>query len=497
MSKGFWILFASILASSLVFIDGTVVSIALPIMQTQLHASASDAQWVVEGYTLILGSFMLLAGALADRYGRKRIFIIGVSLFALASMWVGLSPSIGMLLVARVFQGLGGTLLAPASLAMLGAHFQGEERGKAVGTWSALTAVAATIGPVLGGVIIDHFSWRWVFFLNAPLAALVLYAAFVHVDESKDESAAPHLDIAGSALITLALGGIVYAFIAGGAQGWKEPQVYGAAIAGVLLLIAFIFTERGSPNPILPLKLFAGRTFSGVQAMTLLLYAALGGLFYFLPFVLIRVYHYSGTQAGLTSLPFIILMVALSRFSGALIYRLGAKMLLTIGPIVTACGFALFAVLPHDLSYWAAFFPGQCLVGLGMGLTVAPLTTTMMEAVKEHRIGLASGINSAVARIAGLLAIAVLGALLAAVFNVALTARMDAAHLGSAQRDAVNAQRQFLTGATLKNPQSETTLLLAYDDGFRAVAWGCAVLAVCSGLLSALLIEKKPTPVDV
>ena len=495
MSKGSWVLLATILASSLVFVDGAVVSIALPVMQVQLHASTSEAQWVVEGYTLVLGSLTLLSGALADRLGRKRLFLAGVALFACASLWVGLSTSIGMLLLARVVQGLGGTMLAPASLALLGAHFQGEERGKAVGTWSALTSLASTIGPVLGGVIVDHFSWRWVFAINLPLALIVFVAAMKHVDESRDEGVSGRLDFLGSALITAALGLVVYSFILAQTLGWHDAEVLGTMAAGCAAFALFYLTERTVRNPILPLALFAGKTFAGVNVLTLLLYAALGGLFYFLPFVLIRVDRYSATRAGLALLPFVVLMVLLSRKSGALTYRFGAKLLLTAGPLLAAGGFLLFVWLPGS-EYWTAVFPGQVLIGAGMGLAVAPLTTTMLESVAERHVGLASGINSAIARIAGLLAIAVLGLLLTSVFNQRLDRRMNDARLSAAEQTLVNAQRPYLAGATLAQPRLEELVLHSYDDGFRVVALACALLAAAGGLVSALLIEKKPVPVD-
>lgn len=495
-SSGFWVLAATILGSSLVFLDGAVVSIALPVMQVQLHASSSDAQWVVEGYTLVLGALMLLCGALADRYGRKRVFLSGVIVFALGSLWCGLAGSIPVLLAARVVQGIGGTMLAPASLALLGAHFKGEARGKAVGTWSALTALAATAGPLAGGVIVDHFGWRLVFDINLPLAAFIVVLTLLHVRESRDEDAAGRpLDVAGSALITVALGTIVYAFIQAGNTGWRDPKVLAAALTGPACLAAFVAVELRVRNPIMPLTLFAGRTFAGVNLLTFLLYGALSGAFYYVPFVIIQADGYSATFAGLAMLPFVVLMIALSRTSGALVYRFGSRLLLTVGPAIVACGFALFAVL-SGTSYWRTLFPGVLCVGVGMGLTVAPLTTTMMESVAQHRVGLASGINNAISRIAGLLAIAVLGVLLATVFNARLTARLDSARVAPQQRAAINAQRVNLAGAKLADPASRRLVLDAFSDGFRGVAFSCAFLAALGGLSSALLIEKRPKPVD-
>jgi len=479
----------------LVFIDGSVVAIALPIMQTELHASGTDAQWVVEGYTLVLSGLMLLCGALADRYGRKRLFITGAIVFAAGSVCCGWAPTINFLLAARILQGLGGTMLAPASLALLGSHFSGAERGRAVGTWSSLTAVAGTIGPVAGGVIIDHFSWRCVFFLNVPLAAAVIAAAFVHLKEVRDEEAARRLDVAGSLFITLALTGVVYAFIDAGMAGWRNAPVIGAMSGGVLSLAAFIVVELRVSNPIVPLALFAQRTFAGVNLLTFLLYAALSGLFYYLPFVLIRVGSYPATNVGIAMLPFLILLVALSRTAGAMTYRFGAKTLLTIGPLISAAGFALFAIV-HGTAYWSAVFGPMALFGVGMGITVAPLTTTMMESVPSQRVGLASGINNAVSRVAALLAVAVLGVVLSAAFNRSLDARLDRLHASMRQRAAVDTQRVRLAGAQMSDPRLQRSMLEAYEDGFRTVAWGCSVLAAGGALCSLLLIEQRPKKAD-
>lgn len=495
-SSGFWVLLATILGSALVFLDGAVVSIALPVMQVQLHASSSDAQWVVEGYTLVLGALMLFCGALADRYGRKRVFITGVVIFAIGSLWCALSPSIGMLLAARVLQGIGGTMLAPASLALLGSHFEGAERGKAVGTWSALTAVAATVGPLAGGVIVDHFGWRPVFYINLPLAAAIVLVAMIHLKESRDEAQGSNLDVTGSALITVALGTIVYAFIEAGITGWSNPKVLSAAVAGPLCLMLFLFVETRVGNPIMPVKLFSGRTFAGVNLLTLLLYGALSAMFYYLPFTIIQVDGYSATFAGFVMLPFVVIMVALSRMAGGLVYRFGARLLLTTGPSIVAFGFLLFA-LGRGANYWTSIFPGILLVGLGMGITVAPLTATMMESVAAHRVGLASGINNAVSRIAGLLAIAILGAVLSAVFNATLDKRLESANVPAAARAQVDAQRVNLAGTSVREPALRNMVTSSFADGFHVVAFGCAILCALGALSAAVLIEKRPRPVDV
>ena len=485
-ASGRWIVAATVLGSSLVFIDSTIVAIALPVIQTNFHASAFAAQWVVEGYTLVLGALMLLSGALGDRYGRKRLFIWGVAVFAIGSVVCGLAPSMPALIAARVLQGAGGTMLAPASLALIGASFEGAARGRAIGTWSGLTAVAGAIGPVAGGTIVDHLGWRWVFFVNIPIAIAIVAISLRHLRESRDETASGSLDIAGSLLITLALGAIVYAFVASGLEGWNA-RTAGALGGGIVLLAAFVYTELRIANPILPFALFADRAFSGINVMTFLLYGALGGLFYFLPFVMIQVNGYSATFTGLAMLPFLALIVVLSRFSGALVYRVGRRALLVAGPSVAALGFAAFAFLP-DLRYWSGVLPAVVLIGCGMGFTVAPLVATLIDSVPEHHVGLASGINNAVSRVAGLLAIAVLGAVLAAAFNARLDTRMHAAAFSPAQWADVNAQRSAMAAARLRDDRETAAVHGAYVDGFRVAALACALLAAASALTAAVAL---------
>lgn len=483
------LLAATILGSSLVFIDGAVVSVALPVLQRELHATALAAQWVVEAYTLALGALMLLAGALGDRYGRKRLFLAGTIVFAVGSILCGFAPSMTWLIAARILQGIGGTMLAPASLALIAAGFHEQARGKAIGTWSGLTAVAATIGPVAGGVLIDHLGWRSVFFINVPLAAIVLALALPFISESRDESVRGPLDLTGSLLVTFGLGAIVYAFVQGGGGSFGRSEI-AIAIVGAIAMLAFIWNESRVANPLVPLALFAERQFAGINLMTFLLYGTLGGLFYYLPFVLIQVDGYSATLTGFASLPFIVAIVVLSRFAGGLSYRIGPRTMLVLGPSIVAAGYVCFALLP-DAAYLTSILPATLLVGIGMGLTVAPLTTTLMEAVSDRSLGLASGINNAVSRVAGLLAIAVLGTALGLVFNAQLNARMDAAHLTTAQRAPIDRQRKLLAGAVLPDPKERLAVNGAFIDGFHVVAVGCALLAFGSATTAALTLGGK------
>jgi MFS family permease len=425
----------------------------------------------------VLGALMLLCGALADRYGRKRLFVAGVTIFAIGSLACAFAGSMNELIAARVLQAAGGTMLAPASLAMLSACFEGEARGKAIGTWSAFTAITSMIGPVAGGVLLD----------------LAIGLALVNVRESRDEELKGRLDVAGSALVTAGLGAVVYAFIEASIAGWDATRVRVAMPAGIALLAAFWWWEGRVAEPILPRRLFASRAFSGINVMTFLLYAALGALFYFLPFVMIQADGYSATIAGAAMLPFMVLIVVLSRLAGGLVYRIGARTTLLIGSLVTACGYATFGLL-GDLRYWPSVFPATVLVGIGMGLTVAPLTTTVMESVRNPEVGLASGVNNAVARVAGLLSVAICGFLLAAVFNARLDQRLGATPLQPRARTQVEQQRSSLSGAVVADPAARALVLDSYKDGFRAVALACAVLALASaGTAQLTLRTVKPS----
>ncbi|MBV8117100.1 MAG: MFS transporter [Candidatus Eremiobacteraeota bacterium] len=488
-AAGNWIIAATVLGSSLVFIDGTIVSIALPIIQTGFRATTFDAQWVIEAYTLVLGALMLLSGALGDRYGRKRLFLLGVVVFAIGSICCGIAPSMPALIASRVLQGAGGTMLAPASLALIGASFEGEARGRAIGLWSGLTAVAGAIGPVAGGSIVDHLGWRWVFFINIPIALAVLAIGAWHMRESRDEGETGRLDVIGSALITLALGGIVYAFVVSGLDGWGMRAI-GALSGGLVMLAAFFVVERRTANPILPFELFANRAFSGINIMTFLLYGALGGMFFFLPFVMILADGYSATFTGLAMLPFLALIVVLSRYSGTLAYRVGRRALLVAGPSLSALGFVAFAALPN-LHYWTGVLPSILLVGVGMGLTVAPLVATLIDSVPEQHVGLASGINNAVSRVAGLLAIAVLGAVLAAAYNARLEMRANQAGLSASQRSDVNAQRAAMAAARLRDPREASVVHVTYIDGFRVVAAICVFLAAGSAITAGFTLGAQ------
>jgi EmrB/QacA subfamily drug resistance transporter len=493
-----YVLAVTVLGSSMVFIDGTVVNVALPALQTDLNASVVDVQWVVESYALLLAALLLVGGALGDKFGRRRVFIAGVAIFALASVWCGLAPDIEQLIAARAVQGLGGALLVPGSLAIIGASFRVEERGRAIGTWSGYTAITAALGPVLGGWLIEQVSWRAVFLLNAPLALLVIALAWRKVPESRDDEADAGLDWRGAALATVGLGATVYGLIETPRLGIGDPRVLGALAGGAAASVAFVFVEARVRSPMVPLALFRAWDFTGANLLTLLLYAALGGALFLLPFNLIQVQGYSATAAGAAMLPFVLIMFFLSRWSGALVARHGARLPLMIGPAIAAVGFALFIPPGVGGSYWATFFPAVVVLGLGMAVSVAPLTTTVMNAVGERRAGIASGINNAVARAAGLLAIAVLGLVLQHGFNRALDARVSALDLTPEARQTLDNQRTRLAGADFEGDLAPATraglrraISESFVSGFRLVMVIAALLALLSALSAWLLIQRK------
>jgi EmrB/QacA subfamily drug resistance transporter len=497
-----WVLVATILGSSMGFIDGSVVNVALPAIQSQLGATAVDAQWIVESYALFLAALILVGGSLGDHLGRRRIFSAGIVVFALASVWCGFAPSPEQLIVARAVQGVGGAMLIPGSLAIISASFSEERRGKAIGTWAAFSGITSVLGPVLGGYLVETLSWRWVFFINIPLAAAVLAITLTRVPESRDEEARK-LDPWGAILATLGLGGLVFGLIESSSVGLADPLVIVSLAVGVAALVAFVFAELRVEEPMMPLSLFRSRNFTGANTFTLLLYFALGGALFFLPFNLIQVQGYTATAAGAAFAPAIVLMFFLSRYTGAITDRFGPRLPLVVGPAIAAGGFALFTLPGADAgSYWSTFFPAVTVLGLGLSILVPNLTTVALNSVTGQHSGLASGVNNAFSRIASLLAIAVLGVLMFSVFSSGLDSRVSSLDLAPSERSQLEERKVDLGAAQPPDGVSEGTAAAieravaeSYVAGFRWVMIVCAGLALASALSAAFLIQGKTATV--
>jgi EmrB/QacA subfamily drug resistance transporter len=489
-----WTLVATIVGSSLTFVDATVVNVALPALQTDLHATITDLQWVIEAYALFLGSLILVGGSMGDQFGRRRTFLAGVLVFTIASIACGFATSTRALIVARAIQGAGAAFLVPGSLAIISATFDDADRGRAIGTWSGFSAMTSAIGPIVGGWLIEHISWRAIFFLNVPLAAVVIALSLRFMRESRDETRGNRVDWAGAILAVLGLGGIIYGLLEWPRPGANRSLVFAASVGGVVALAAFVIVERRIPGPMLPMGLFRSRTFTLANVLTLFLYGALGTVLWLVPLNLIQVQHYTATAAGAAFLPFPVLMFVLSRWSGGLVARVGSRLPLTIGPIVAAMGLALYARPGIGGSYWTTFFPAVVVLGFGMAIVVAPLTTTAMTAVETQHAGVASGVNNAVARVAGLIAIAVFGIVLVRAFNARVSPALDQVGLSAPARTAVNRELPKLAGAEINTPMESAQRAGArrvidesFVSAFRLAMIEAAVLALTAALAGALI----------
>ena len=487
-----WTLIVAILGSSMAFIDGSVVNVALPAIQEALAASTARMQWVVNAYMLFLGALMLLGGAAGDRWGRRRTFELGVVMFGVASVACGLSPDSLALVLARAVQGAGGALLVPGSLALISAHFDEEGRGRAIGTWAAFSALTTAAGPLLGGWLVDMVSWRAIFLINVPFVAVTLWASRRHVPESRPEGAGP-LDWGGGVLAVAGFGALTSGLIAASGRGLLDVAVAGPTLAGVVLLMGFVAVEARVSNPMLPLALFRSRAFAGANVLTVLLYCALSAVLFLLPFNLIAVRGYSATQAGGALMPFTLVLAGLSRWAGGLSQDGSGRWPLILGPLVVAAAFGLLALPGGHGPYWRDFLPGLLALGLGMAISIAPLTTTVMNAVDDRHAGTASGVNNAAARIAGLLAVAVLGTLAVAAYGSRLEDRLASLDLPTPVRQEVLGHgHQFVAPPILdhlgaaQREAVETAIAGSFVGAFRlvmAVSAGLAILAAVSGAM--------------
>lgn len=405
--RGRWLIVATVLGSGMAFLDATVVNVALPAIGRELGGGLVVQQWVLDGYLLTLSALLLLGGAMGDRYGRRRVFLFGLVAFTLASLACGVASSGGELVVARLVQGIGAAALVPGSLALIDSSIRDDDRGRAIGTWAGMSGVASALGPLLGGWLVDAVSWRWVFFINLPLAAAAVFVTVRHVPESRDLTATGRPDLTGAASVTFGLAGVVYALIEVPAQGWTPLTALAAAV-GVVGLVAFVVVETREPAPLLPMELFRSAQFNGVSLTTLAMYSALSGALFLLSLQLQQTLGFSALEAGLATLPITIIMLLLSPRMGALAQRIGPRVLMTVGPLIAGTGLALMTRVVPGTTYLSAVFPAVVVFGLGLAITVAPLTSTVLASVPEERVGAASGTNNAISRIAGLLAVAVL-----------------------------------------------------------------------------------------
>jgi len=484
-----WTLVATIIGSSLTFIDATVVNVALPALQADLGATITDVQWVIEAYALFLGALILVGGSLGDQFGRKRVFLLGVVLFTIASIGCGFATSPAMLITGRAVQGIGAALLVPGSLAIISATFDDTERGRAIGTWSGFSAITTAVGPVTGGWLVEHVTWRAAFFLNVPIAVMVLVLSLRFMNESRDPSRTSQIDWAGAVLAVLGLGCTVFGLLEWAPLGASHPLVLGGLTIGVSSLIMLFIVEGRARNPMLPTALFRSRPFTLANLLTLLLYAALSLVMFLAPLNFIQVQHYTATAAGAAVLPFPLIMFALSRWSGGLVARVGSRLPLTVGPGIAALGLALYARPGVGGSYWTTFFPAVVVLGLGMAITVAPLTTTVMGAVDPRHAGVASGVNNAVSRVAGLLAIAIFGVLIGRTFDARVRPPLDGLTLSAPAREGIDRELRKIAGADLTQVPALTVVEQrkvreiidqAFVFAFRLVMIAAAGLAVAA-----------------
>lgn len=452
-----WVLAATALGSGMAFLDGTVVNVALPAIGTDLDAGIAGLQWIVNGYLLMLASLILLSGSLGDRLGRRRLFVVGVGWFAVASAVCAAAPTLEVMVAGRVLQGIGGALLTPGSLAILQTAFRPADRGKAVGAWSGLTSVAAAVGPFVGGGLVDSGSWRYIFLLNLPIAAATILVTVRHVPESRDETMAGKLDVSGAVLATIGLAGLTYALISAGDRGFGDPAVLVPLLAGAAGLVAFVQVERRSSHPMLPPGIFANLRFTGANLVTVVVYGGLGTATFLVVVYLQTALGYDALTAGASLLPMTLLMLLLSGYAGGLSERVGARLPMTIGPVLMAAGFLLMLRIRPESGYAGAVLPAVVVLGLGLVSTVAPLTATVLASVEDHHAGIASGVNNAVARSAQLLAVAAIP--------------LAAGITGDSYRDPV-----------------------AFTDGFATALWISAALAATGGVLAWFSLAERTAP---
>lgn len=492
-AEGKWIMVSAILASAMAFIDSTALNVVLPALQKSLNATGADLFWLLNAYLLMLASLILVGGSLGDKLGRKKIFILGIFVFILGSAACGFAPTVFLLILFRIIQGIGGALMIPGSLSLISSSINENERGKAIGTWSAITTVVTMGGPILGGTLADAGLWRYIFFINVPIGVIALIILVFEVKESRDEDADKAVDIGGAIAIALSLALITFGFLRIPALGFKSPQVYLTLLGGVNLLVVFILIEKKSKHPMMPLYLFANPIFTGVNLLTFFLYAGLGAGMLFLSLNLVQVQGYSQLQSGLTFLPFTVLMITIARFAGTLADKYGPRLLLIIGPATAGSGLLILSFIKQTAGpseYWTTFFPGIIVFGLGMSFTVAPLTATVMTSVSNHLSGTASGVNNALTRIANVCANAIFGALAVLLFAGALQNKVQSIPLGPKVKQAVVKEAANLGNAKAPkevDPKYKEEISKSYRESFIHAYSSIMKISAGLGFLGALM----------
>jgi EmrB/QacA subfamily drug resistance transporter len=480
------------------FIDSTAMNVVIPVLQSELNATIPQVQWIMEAYALFMSSLMLLGGALGDKFGRKRIFALGIIMFTGASIWCGLSPSTSQLIVARAFQGAGGALLIPGSLAIVNISFSNQRRGRAIGIWSGFTAITTTLGPILGGWLAQNHSWRYVFFINVPLALIVLGILYWRIPESKKANGEEKLDLWGSLLVTLGLGGIVFGLIDSANVGFGHPKVIIPLIVGGLSLLGFLFYESRTSSPMMPINLFKSKTFSGGNFITLLFWGAWSGALFFIPFNLIQLQGYSAAGAGFAFVPLVLILFLISPWAGGLVAKYGARLPIIAGTILASLGFFLFTLPGIGGNYWTTFFPAIVILGVGMAILVPTLTTAVMESVELKDSGVASGINNSAGRIAGVLAIAVMGVFALSTFNRSLDYELESMDLQQETRQYIDDQRiKILLIDIPENIEIQTktyirgAIDISFLAGFRLMMLISSGLVLFGTFVAWFSIERK------
>ncbi|MBN1219922.1 MAG: MFS transporter [Anaerolineae bacterium] len=498
--QGYLILAATIIGAGLVYLDGTIITVALPRIQQEFRASMSNLQWLIDIYILSLTVPILVAGSLSDRYGRKKFFMIGLAGFTISSVVCGMATEFNQLIAARIVQGVSGAIMLPGSLALLNASFPPEERGKNVGTWSAFTPLATAAGPLLGGWLVDHVSWRAAFYINLPVGLAALLLTWRCVPESKSEVMPESQDWLGAGLITLGLGGLIFGLIEGPRRGWQDPLVWVSIVISLVCLVGFVIVENKTEHPMIPFSLFKHRVFTGVTLMTFVLYFAMSGVFFFLTLNLQQIQRFSATMAGAAFMPIIVLLFLMSRWSGEFADRVGPRLPMIVGPIVIAIGFFMYMLPGVSADYWLTFLPATIVFGLGLGITVAPLTAVALGAVPTPLSGLASGVSNAASRVATMLAVAMLGAVMILQFGISL--QYETRNLPLSEPDRLILEEETLNLGGAEPPPGlppgltaaiEVAIDRAFIDAFRMMMAFCGILALISAGISVFTISNQIT----